>query len=84
MSHIYSFDYIEMLQSIHREAPKVTNEEMEKLGYEVVWSGGELLPDRPTKPGDEWTPPKRLYRGNKQTVEQQRAQKTENKNDKDN
>lgn len=28
---------------------------------EVIWSGGELLPPRPTKPGDTWQAPKRLY-----------------------
>lgn len=29
--------------------------------YEVVWDGGSLLPDRLTKPGDLWEPPRRIY-----------------------
>lgn len=30
--------------------------------FEVVWSGkDELLPPRPTKPGDTWVKPSRLY-----------------------
>lgn len=32
-----------------------------EVEYEVVWNGGELLPPRPTKPDDTWTPPRRLY-----------------------
>ena len=29
--------------------------------WEVVWDGGELLPNRPTKPGELWQAPNRLY-----------------------
>lgn len=35
----------------------VTNNEY----FEVVWSGGELLPARETKPSWFWEPPKRMY-----------------------
>lgn len=36
--------------------------------FEVVWSGGELIPERDSKPSQFWTPPrsKRIY--NKKSV----------------
>lgn len=35
---------------------------------EVVWSGGPLLPDRPTKVGDTWRRPKRAWNRKPPTV----------------